>query len=270
MTLERGSPAWRYFGDFRTGLLAAQVLTLQVAHPVVAAGVRDHSDYVANPWTRLMRTGASLSIYVYGGAEGAAYEAGRLRALHREFTGVRDDGRRYSGLDPHAYAWVHATLVRLAVDAQEFFGRPIPAAELEEYYAQMTEVGRLLGIGDRYLPGSWGEFCRYYDEMVASFGPNGTIDELVETIGTVRPPFPVPFWSSLRGLQLFLLSATLPPAFRDRLGLQWTDAQQRRFDRLRTVVRTLAAPVPASLRNAHFRFLAWLNIWYRARHAPAD
>ncbi|KAA9151164.1 DUF2236 domain-containing protein [Amycolatopsis acidicola] len=267
--MERGTPAWRYFGDFRTGLLAAQVLVLQVAHPVVAAGVKDHSDYVADPWTRLMRTGASLSIYIYGGPDGAAYEARRLRALHKKFTGVREDGKRYSALDPQAYAWVHATLVRLPVDAQEFYGRPIPRAELDVYYAQMTEVGRMLGLRDKDLPPSWDGFCRYYDEMVDSFGPNGTIDQLLETIDSVRPPVPLPFWASLRRFQRFLLVATLPPALRERLGLEWTDEQQRRFDRLRRIVRAVGNPLPASVRNAHFRFLAWLNVWYRSRRLKA-
>ncbi|MET9260760.1 oxygenase MpaB family protein [Amycolatopsis sp. NPDC004079] len=79
----RGTAAWRYFGDFRDALLAGQVLVLQVAHPVAAAGVRDHSDHREDPWTRLMRTVASLSICVYGRTKGAQVEAARLRKLHR-------------------------------------------------------------------------------------------------------------------------------------------------------------------------------------------
>src|SRR5437763_1763799 len=146
----KGTATWKYFGDFRDALLAGQVLVLQVAHPVVAAGVRDHSDYTGDPWTRLMRTGASLSIYVYGGPAGARVEATRLRELHRTFTGV-SDGRRYSALDPGAYAWVHATLVKVPVDVQRFFGRPLRQSELDEYYAQMCDIGRLLGVRERDL-----------------------------------------------------------------------------------------------------------------------
>src|SRR5437763_9032721 len=106
----KGTATWKYFGDFRDALLAGQVLVLQVAHPVVAAGVRDHSGYRDDPWTRLMRTTASLSVYIYGGPVAARYEADRLRTLHRRFHGVDEAGRRYHALDPHAYAWVHATL----------------------------------------------------------------------------------------------------------------------------------------------------------------
>ena len=267
----RGTAAWKYFGDFRDALLAGQVLVLQVAHPVVAAGVRDHSDYTSDPWTRLMRTGASLSIYVYGGPSGARVEAARLRSLHRSFTGSLPDGRRYSALDPAAYAWVHATLVKVPVDTQRFFGRPLSPSELDEYYAQMCDIGRLLGVRERDLPPDWAAFERYYDEMVAGFTGNPTIDTLFETIWTVRKPvswLPDSWWRPMRTLQargqLFLIRATLPPVLRDRLGLQWTDADQRRFDRFARVVRWIGTPVPAGLRTAHMRWIGRLNVWLRA------
>ena len=267
----RGTAAWKYFGDFRDVLLAGQVLVLQVAHPVVAAGVRDHSDYTEDPWTRLMRTGASLSIYVYGGAAGARVEANRLRELHRRFTGVFPDGRRYSALDPGAYAWVHATLVRVPVDAQRFFGRPLTGAELDEYYAQMCDVGRLLGVRERDLPPDWASFERYYDTMVAGFTGNPTIDTLFETIRTVRKPagwLRDSWWRPVRDLQargqLFLIRATLPPVLRARLGLPWTDSDEQKFRRFARVVRLVATPIPASLRTAHMRWIGRLNVWFRA------
>jgi uncharacterized protein (DUF2236 family) len=266
----RGTAAWKYFGDFRDALLAGQVLVLQVAHPVVAAGVRDHSDYSSDPWTRLMRTGASLSIYVYGGAAGARVEAARLRSLHRSFTGT-SDGRRYSALNPAAYAWVHATLVKVPVDAQRFFGRELSTSELDEYYAQMCDIGRVLGVRERDLPPDWAAFERYYDSMVAGFAGNPTIDTLFETIRTVRKPvmwLPDSWWHPLRRAQargqLFLIRATLPPALRTRLGLQWTMRDQRRFSRFAFVVRILAAPIPAGLRTAHMRWIGKLNVWFRA------
>ncbi|WP_158886634.1 oxygenase MpaB family protein [Amycolatopsis anabasis] len=269
----RGTAAWRYFGDFRGALLAGQVLLLQVAHPVVAAGVRDHSNYQQDPWTRLLRTAGSLSIYIYGGRDGARFEADRLRELHRSFRGVDADGNRYSALNPHAYAWVHATLVKLPVDAQRFFGHPLTPAELDEYYAQLCEVGRMLGLRERDIPPDWASFEDYYDEMVAGFGPNETIETLLETIRTVRKPrsIPGPLWTPLRRwqhrFQLFLISATLPADFRDKLGLQWTPGRQRRFDRFRAVTRMLGDLLPISLRSVHVRTVGRLNVWLRAHPA---
>ncbi|WP_410562039.1 oxygenase MpaB family protein [Amycolatopsis sp. cmx-4-61] len=262
----RGTAAWKYFGDFRDALLAEQVLVLQVAHPVVAAGVRDHSDYTSDPWTRLLRTVGSLSIYVYGGAAGAQVEAARLWSLHRTFTGVAD-GRRYSALDPAAYAWVHATLVKAPVDAQRFFGVPLSEVELAEYYAQMCDVGRLLGVRERDLPRDWAAFERYYAEMVAGFGPNQAIGTLFETIRTVAKPgrwLPDAWWRGFGRGQMFLVRATLPPSLRESLGLEWTDADQRKFDRFATCVRWVSTPIPAALRTAPMRWVGRLNVWFRA------
>ncbi|KZB81836.1 oxygenase MpaB family protein [Amycolatopsis regifaucium] len=267
----KGTAAWRYFGDFRAGLLAGQVLVLQVAHPVVAAGVRDHSDYVEDPWTRLMRTAASLSIYVYGGRDGARYEADRLRALHRSFTGIDADGHRYSALNPHAYAWVHATLVMVPVDTQRFYGNPLTPSELDEYYAQMCDVGRLLGLREQDMPPTWPQFERYYTEMIDGFGPNETISTLFETIRTVKKPWrwlSDERWIRLRHrqylAQMFVIRGTLPPALRTRLGLQWTERDQRRFDHFRSVVRILGGLVPTTLRSSLVRRIGRLNVWFRA------
>lgn len=271
LPIVKGTAAWKYFGDFRAGLLAGQALVLQVAHPVVAAGVRDHSDYIEDPWTRLMRTAASLSIYIYGGPEGARFEADRLRALHKAFTGVDTDGRRYSALNPHAYAWVHATLVMVPVDTQRFFGTPMTAAELDEYYAQMCDVGLLLGLRRQDMPDSWPEFERYYAEMLDSFGPNETISTLFETIRTVKKPWawlPDRSWVRLRRwqylAQMFIIRGALPPAIRERLGLQWTVKDQRRFDRFRAVVRFFGSLIPVTLRSSLVRRIGRLNVWLRA------
>jgi uncharacterized protein (DUF2236 family) len=266
----KGTAAWRYFGDFRAGLLAGQVLLLQVAHPVVAAGVRDHSTYTDDPWTRLMRTAASLSIYIYGGPAGAKFEAERLRELHRSFRGVTADGSRYSALNPQAYAWVHATLVKIPVDAQRFFGRPMSSAELAEYYAQMCDVGRMLGLRDRDLPRDWPAFERYYDDMVAGFGSNETIETLLETIRTVRKPRRIPghWWKQIKpwhhSAQLFVIRGTLPAEFRDRLGLQWTEKDQRSFERFCAVVRVIGSAIPVSARSTYVRTVGRLNVWFRA------
>jgi uncharacterized protein (DUF2236 family) len=267
----KGTAVWRYFGDFRAGLLVWQVLMLQVAHPVVAAGVRDHSNYVEDPWTRLMQTAASLSIYIYGGPAGARFEANRLRELHRSFTGVDADGHRYSALNPAAYAWVHATLVMVPVDTQRFFGHPLSDAELGEYYAQMCDVGRLLGVRDKDLPPDWPSFERYYAEVIAGFGTNETITGLLETIRTVKNPsrwLPEWAWKPLRRwqhtAQLFVMCATLPPEFRARVGLQWTDRQQWRFDRFSAFVRAVGTLTPVWARSTLVRTIGRLNVWLRA------
>ena len=80
-------------------------------------GVLQHSDFKQHPFRRLIGTVRSMSTLVYGGSEATAAESRRLRALHRSIRGVDAEGKRYHSLDPAAWTWVYATLVKGSLDA---------------------------------------------------------------------------------------------------------------------------------------------------------
>jgi uncharacterized protein (DUF2236 family) len=48
------SLVWQTFGDARLFFGAGYALMLQVAHPTVGSGVRDHSNFREDPWGRLL------------------------------------------------------------------------------------------------------------------------------------------------------------------------------------------------------------------------
>jgi len=255
---ERGSAVWRYFGDARNGLLGPTLLVLQVAHPVVGAGVQQHSNYRDEPWQRLMRTFFSLSTLVYGGEGGAAAEAARLRRLHATIKGVDDQGRRYHALRPDAYLWVHATLVHGGVDGHRVFGTGVPPEQLAEYYAQMRDLGLILGLRERHLPPDWDSFCAYYDDVVLhTLEDNQAVRDVLESLRhPARPfrPLPGPVWRPVArvsgGLAGLVAVGTLPPPLRERLDLPWTPQQERRLRGFAAAVRGGMALVPPPLRIA--------------------
>lgn len=225
-------------------LLGPQILVLQVAHPVVGAGVREHSNYQREPWQRLIRTAVSLTKVCYDDRDAAVAEAGRLRELHRTIKGVDDRGRRYHALHPDAYTWVHATLVRGAVDAQRLFGAGIPADELGEFYADLREVGLLLGLRDHQLPSDLAAFDAYYDAVVRErLEDNQAVRDVLVSIRHPARPEPVPaiVWApvaSFVGDRAYLVTVgMLPDVLRDRLGLVWTAAQEQRLRRFARHVR---------------------------------
>ena len=158
------SVTWRFASDVRLYAVMLYPLLLQVAHPTVGAGVRDYSDFEHRPWDRLMRTLDYVSLLVYGGPDAIA--AGRrLRAIHKGFQGTRPDGQRYYALEPHAYAWVHATLLESYVAGHAHFGRPMSPVELETFYREYRGLGRLIGVREGDLPEDWAGFRRYFDEI---------------------------------------------------------------------------------------------------------
>ena len=105
------SEAWRLNREAMLLLGAGpRALLLQLAHPAVAAGVADHSDFRTDPWRRLAGTLRSYLTIVYGTTAAARAEIRRLNALHRGITGPG-----YSARDPDLSLWVHATLVESTI-----------------------------------------------------------------------------------------------------------------------------------------------------------
>ncbi|MDR6974263.1 uncharacterized protein (DUF2236 family) [Streptomyces sp. 3330] len=267
----RGGVVWRCFGDVRATLMAPQLLLLQVSHPVVGAGVADHSNFRAEPWPRLIRTLLSLTTVVYGGQQAATAEARRLLHVHAGVKGTDPRGRRYHALDPEAYHWVHATLFKGPVDAQSLFGKGMSAGELDEYYRGMRGVRRVWGLKECHLPPDWPSFLVYYDEMVTHrLEFNRSVQDVLDELARPAQPFrrlPGPLWTPFARLAahyaLLVTVRALPPVPRERLHLTWSPRQERALRRFARVVRLLMALVLPPLRIA-----VSLAIAYRATHRP--
>ena len=127
LVLGPDSLSWNVLGDARIYFAAGFALVLQVAHPTVGSGVRDHSTFQQDPWGRLLRTMDYLNLLAYGGSEAVAVGR-RLRELHKPIKGINTDGSRYHALEPEAYAWVHATLIEGAIAAHLRFIGPLSTA----------------------------------------------------------------------------------------------------------------------------------------------
>jgi uncharacterized protein (DUF2236 family) len=261
-----GSITWRRAGDARLFLSAGYALLLQVSHPTVAAGVREHSNFRADPWGRLLRTLDFTNVLIYGGARRAA-EMGRwLREMHKPIKGVDPTGRRYHALEPGAYAWVHATLADSIVRGHALFGRPMGPAEIERFYAEWRDMGRLIGVRPRHLPARWSAFCDYFDRMVAErLEDNDVVHDVLDTlVRPARPPIPLltdGAWRAARipVARLFGLTTLglLPPLLRRRFGVGWSRAQELELRALGGAARAATPVMPAALRNMGPSYLEW-------------
>lgn len=247
---------WQRTGDWRLLLVGGRSLVLQVAHPAVAAGVSQFSDYLEDPWGRLQRTIDLYSGVLFDGPDAPA-TAGRLRALHTRIKGVNAHGNRFHALEPAAFHWVHATLLDGIVELLERFGKPLRGDEIERTYAEMCEVGRLYGVRDRDMPPDWSSFRRYFDDFVRDeLEDNEVVRNVLASVA--RPPrpdrLPMPdgLWRAgvapaARVARLATIG-TLPVALRERLGLTWTAAQERELRLHGELVRRAFPLLPARVR----------------------
>jgi uncharacterized protein (DUF2236 family) len=161
------SEAWRLNREAMLLLGAGpRALLLQLAHPLVAAGVDEHSDFRADPWRRLQGTLRSYLTIVYGTATVARAEIRRLNGLHRSIAGAG-----YSARDPDLALWVHATLVDTTIAAYDAWLEPMPRDQRARYYAETLPIGRAFGVPADRLPPDLDAFESYVASMLAPDGP---------------------------------------------------------------------------------------------------
>lgn len=248
------SIVWR-LGFERTALLyAGRSLLMQVAHPVIGAGVRDFSDFRTDPWGRLDRTVESLLLQLLGGHR-TAIEAARLRELHRDIRGTGFDGEHYSALMPEAWAWVHLSNVDSVLHYLDGVGPRLSRAEREQLFLEWRHVGLQLGIRDRDMPASLDGLAPYVDAMVRDrlIANDSTRDVLASLaltdVARPNPLVPRVVWAAAKPFGRHVLHdftvGSLPPALRRKLDLEWTAADEARLERMARTVRRAARLVPA-------------------------
>jgi uncharacterized protein (DUF2236 family) len=248
----------RIAGDARLMAGAGYALMLQVAHPVVSAGVAEHSNFQADPWGRLIRTLDYVNVSVFGGDAAAAEMGRRTREMHKRIKGVMPDGRRYHSLEPEPFAWVHATLVHSIFKVAGRFGTKPTRWERETLYADWREIGEHIGVRPRDLPETYGEFVEYVRHMERTALER---TESVETVlRTMRQPIApgVPYigdgawrlarWPASRVLRLTTIGL-LGPVVRERLGLPWSQGDRLQFETIAAAHRAAGPLMPEAARQ---------------------
>jgi uncharacterized protein (DUF2236 family) len=228
-----------------------RALLLQLAHPQVAAGVADHSDFRSDPWARLRGTLRSYLAIVYGTQTAARAEIRRLNALHRTITGPT-----YRARDPDLSLWVHATLVDSTIAAADAWLEPLSRARRERYYEETLPIGRAFGIPADLLPADLTAFDAYLERMLA---PDGAIQigplarELADVV--LHPPLGpvVPALAALPAAAyawtLWPAVGLLPPSVRDAYGFRWGPLERAASDWLVAGWRAWRPWLPTVLRQ---------------------
>jgi uncharacterized protein (DUF2236 family) len=159
-----GSVTWQVHADLSMVVGGLRALLVQTLHPLAMAGVAGHSDYRADPWGRLHRTGQFLAETTFGSRDQAEAALARVRRVHEKVRGVAVDGRPYSAQDPELLLWVHATEVHSFLVAYERYGRAaLGPGAADRYVAEMAELGERMGATG--VPRSRAELRSYFHDV---------------------------------------------------------------------------------------------------------
>ena len=169
------SVAWQLGGDLAVFLGGGRAALLQLAHPMVAFAIDQHSRTRADVMGRFQRTFRNVFAMVFGDFDDAVAAARRVHNVHTRIHGTIPHevgawraGTPYSANDADALRWVHATLVDTTICVRERLDGALPTALKDTYIVEMNRFAALFGIPRDRLAQSWAAHQSYMDRMLAS------------------------------------------------------------------------------------------------------
>ena len=225
-------------------------LLMQVAHPKIAAGVAEHSDFRRRPLRRLYRTVRMMQDLIYGDRQTALRTARGINQVHKRINGRIDEGtsvfgagETYSAEDPELVVWVYATLIETMRRTYAAVFEPLSPREEQSFYRESRLIARLFGASDDLIPNTLDDFESYFQTML-----DGPVLELTPTSRAVANDIIHPPIRGMPGVLGKLVSipalALLPETLRDRYDLKWDRKREVTWRLSRRVLRRSLPYVP--------------------------
>ncbi|HLS77087.1 MAG TPA: oxygenase MpaB family protein [Nocardia sp.] len=267
-----GTRMWDETGLITFSLTAGSAFLLQTMEPTISAVVDEHSTFRTDPMGRALRSLSSVMMWVYAGEEGIA-EADRLRSMHATLNTVDASGHKHQALNSFAWAWVlHTGTYAFTKNAKYFSKRPMTDAEKQEYYEEGLQLMRNFSVAPKEIPADYKAFEKFFDDVVENhLQATGTARDYLRTIRAVAPPKTLPkilhpAWkiasAPVGRMQYFCTVGTTPEVARRKLGLEWTEADERKLIILGWFLARLVPLLPERLR--------YFPIAYEARKVERD
>jgi uncharacterized protein (DUF2236 family) len=243
--LSRDSVARRTNREAFLLLGGTAALLLQIAHPLVAAGVAEHSDFRRDRFGRLLRTLNTTLGIVFGTTPQAQAGLRRIVRRHVPVRGTASGGRTYDAGDPALVVWVQVTLVLTSLRLYELVRGPLSDDEREAYWAEARFFAKQLGATQATLPASFEALLRYERHMlVAEVIPDATAVAVARDV--LRPLGWLPN-AAYAPLDAFT-AGLLPPSLRLAFGMPWRTRDRLWFHFAISALRLFVPLVPDRIR----------------------
>jgi uncharacterized protein (DUF2236 family) len=238
---------------------------LQVAHPLVAAGVVEHSGYDRDLWRRLVRTLRALYLITFGDKQEAERAGAAVQAVHSHIHGQTTQqlgryppGTPYSATDPDLMLWVHTTLVYSSLAAYERFVSPLTAHDRDTYVREMNLIAELFGTPPSVLPTTHDAFRDYLRGQLQ--GDTITVTAPAREVAAVilASPLPAPM-RLLAPAHRLATTRLLPAQLRREYDLHWTSLHELALPLAGSTIRYGTTPIlriAARIRPPNKRFAA--------------
>ncbi len=247
------SVSWRVHSHPVLVVGGLRALFLQALQPRAMAGVAQNSDFRADPWGRLYRTGDYVATIVFGTTEEARRTAARVRGIHRQLRGTDPStGERFRVDEPELLRWTHVCEVESFVGTARRAGLPLTDADVDRYYAEQLVAAELIGLDPTTVPDSAAAVDEFYQRMQPDLAISKDAARAAAFLFWPAMPAPLGFslartgWIGLAGLGFSLM----PDWARSRYGALGLPAADLPTTLATRALRRTLDLLPARLRHS--------------------
>lgn len=223
------SVTWRLAREPFLLVGGGRALLMQVAHPLVAQGVVDHSDYQRDPFGRLVRTLRWLVAVTFGTTAEAHAASREVRRVHGAVRGTLHahnatvdlpHGTPYNAFDPALSRWVLATIVESMLVTYDATVGGLDRRDADRFVREWRAVAPLVHVRDA---DTWDSAQALHDDVratVATLRPVPASRDAARVV--LSPPLPARALRPATASIAFLTAGLLPPELRRAYGLRWS------------------------------------------------
>jgi uncharacterized protein (DUF2236 family) len=243
----------RVNGERLIVLAWGRAILMQLAHPLVAQGVADHSSFRDTAFARIRRLHETIRAMLdltFGDAGASAAAVDRINAIHDRVHGrLSEDagswvaGTPYSATDPQLLTWVEATLLDSMPLAYEQLVAPLAAEDLDAYCHEASSASERLRIPAGLVPASRGTLHTYLQRVLDSdtLAVTSIARDLAREV--IDPPGVKALWPAATVARLATIG-WLPPRVRAAYGFSWSPGDDARLTAWCRRIRTARRLVP--------------------------
>ncbi|WP_067691628.1 oxygenase MpaB family protein [Nocardia jejuensis] len=235
---------WQFSG-------AAANVAMQMGRPEVGRSIVESTvesgALMAHPWKRLRTTASYLAVAILGTPEEKAIYREAVNVAHRQVRSRPGAKVKYNAFDRNVQMWVAACLFIGFEDTYQLLNGKMNPEQAEAFYRSSSTLGTTLQVREDMWPATRVEFDEYWNDACARLAVDEDVRAYLDDLLHLR----MIHWY-LRvifgGLLRFLTAGYLPPYFRERMGVEWSAADQRRFEHLFVFVAFVNRFFPRFLR----------------------
>ncbi len=225
---------------------------MQLARLPVGYGVKESrvesGSVIKHPFKRARTTATYLAVSMIGNTEERLAYRQAVNKAHAQVRSTNSSPVKYNAFDADLQMWVAACLYWGFADVSTRLNKPWTPEQAREFYQLAAPLGTTLQVRADMWPDDLQAFQQYWEKNLHEL----TLDEPIRKfLGDLVELKHMPVLGRLIGpFNRFVTAGFLPQKLRDEMHYEWTEKDQKKFDRFVSVIGRLNGLLPRPVRQA--------------------